>query len=71
MHKKAKRAAAAMAAVQCYLEQEEAEAAALQRRAAQPARPPAADPGTWAQSGLVDIMTGRRMVQMRAFSNVR
>jgi len=68
MQKIAERAAAAMAAVQYYLEREEAEAAVLQHPVCQPVRPPAAEPGAWAQSGLVDMMTGRRMIQMRAFS---
>lgn len=68
MQKRAKRAAAAMAAVQHFLEQEEAEAAVVRQRVAQPVRAPAAEPGAWTQSGLVDMMTGRRMIQMRAFS---
>ena len=71
MQKRAKRMAAALAAVSLYLEQEAAEAAARQQSAAQPARPCAGEPGPWAQSGLVDMMAGRRMIQLRAFTNPR
>lgn len=71
MQKQAKRMAAAMAAVRYYLEQEEVEAAARQRSAAQQAGPPAAEPGLWAQSGLLEMMAGRRMVQMRVLSGPR
>ena len=71
MQKQAKRMAAAMAAVRQYLDQEEAEAAARQQSTARPAGPCAVEPGPWAHSGLIDMMAGRRMVQMRALSNPR
>ena len=65
-----KKVAAALAAVQLYLQQEEAEAAA----SALPESvsvPRVAEPGAWAQSGRLDMMSGRRMIQLRAFSNAR
>ena len=67
-----KKVAAALAAVSLYLQQEEAEAAAisLSEGASAPIKM-AAEPGAWAQSGRVDMMAGRRMIQLRAFSNAR
>ena len=65
-----KKVAAALAAVQLYLQQEEAEAAARALPAAV-AVPRMAEPGAWAQSGRLDMMAGRRMIQLRAFSNAR
>ncbi|HTG00705.1 MAG TPA: hypothetical protein VK654_08985 [Nitrospirota bacterium] len=68
---RAKKMAAAMTAVQYYLEQEAAEAAAVNNRVTLPAAPAPVEMGQWAQSGLIDMMAGRRMVQLRAFSNLR
>jgi hypothetical protein len=67
-----KKVAAALAAVQLYLQQEEAEAAAsgLLEAASAP-RNMTTEPGSWAQSGRLDMMNGHRMIQLRAFSNAR
>ena len=73
MQKTGKKLAAALAAVQLYL-QEEADAANAQAAmlaAAAASRVPPKEPGQWAQSGRVEQMTGRRMIQLRAFSNAR
>lgn len=70
MQKKEKRVAAALAAVQLYLQQEEAEARSRMDQADQ--CPVAAiDPGYWAQAGRLEMMSVRRMMQMRAFSRTR
>ncbi|WP_301102904.1 hypothetical protein [Propionivibrio sp.] len=71
-----KKVAAALAAVQLYLQQEaeeEAEEAAYlpEPEPVSPARNIAIEPGQWAQSGRVDMMAGRRLIQLRAFSNAR
>jgi hypothetical protein len=68
MQNKAKKITAALAAVQMYLEQEEA--ALIQEQPAVSAQRPV-EPGPWAQFGRADMMTGRRMIQLRAFSGVR
>jgi hypothetical protein len=65
-----KKVAAALAAVQLYLQQEEAEAAASGLSDAVSV-PRMAEPGAWAQSGRLDMMAGRRMIALRAFSNAR
>ena len=70
MQKVDKKVAAALAAVQLYLQQEEAAASYL-AQAAVPARNMLSEPGQWAQSGRIDMMAGRRMIQLRAFSNLR
>ena len=74
MSNKGKKFAAAMAAVQLYLEEEEA-ALAQAEQAAQAAQAnavaPSSEPGQWAQSGRIEMMAGRRMIQLRAFSNIR
>ena len=70
MQKAGKKLAAALAAVQLYL-QEEAEAANAQAALAAMSQVPPMEPGQWAQSGRVEQMTGRRMIQLRAFSNAR
>ena len=70
MQKTGKKLAAALAAVQLYL-QEEAEAANAQAVMAAASRVPPVEPGQWAQSGRVDMMMGRRLIQLRAFSNAR
>ena len=69
MQAKGKKYAAALAAVQLYLEEEEA-ALAQAEAVAIPVAPPR-EPGQWAQSGRVEMMAGRRMIQLRAFSNIR
>ena len=70
MQKTGKKQIAALAAVQLYL-QEEAEAASAQAALLAASQVPPVEPGQWAQSGRVDMMTGRRMIQMRAFSGTR
>jgi len=70
MQKTGKKQIAALAAVQLYL-QEETEAASAQAALAATSPVPPMEPGQWAQSGRVDMMTGRRMIQMRAFSGAR
>ena len=71
MQKVDKKVAAALAAVQLYMQQEE-EAAAVCLEQAQPlARNLTSEPGQWAQSGRVEMMAGRRLIQLRAFSNAR
>ncbi len=62
--------AAAMAAVQLYLEEEEAALAQAEQAAQTSAVAPSAEPGQWAQSGRIEMMAGRRMIQLRAFSNI-
>jgi len=64
-----KKVAAALAAVQLYLQQEEADAAAsLLAEAVSVPRNLTAEPGSWAQSGRLDMMAGRRLIQLRAFA---
>ena len=67
MKKKEKMIAAALAAVQMYLDEE----AALLQAGATASAAPAVEPGAWAQFGRSDMMNGRRMMQMRAFARVR
>lgn len=72
MQIKEKRVAAALAAVELYLQQEEAEAETQRRMIASEQGPVAAiDPGHWAQAGRLEMMSVRRMMQMRAFSRTR
>ena len=72
MQAKGKKYAAALAAVQLYLE-EEAAVLAQAEAVATPATASLAprEPGQWAQSGRMEMMAGRRMIQLRAFSNGR
>ncbi|MFZ4536400.1 hypothetical protein [Propionivibrio sp.] len=70
MQKAGKKVAAALAAVQLYLQQEE-EAASYQAEPLSSGSNIPTDPGQWAQSGRMEMMSGRRMVQLRAFSNAR
>lgn len=65
MGKKSKKMAAALAAVNAYLQQE-AEAAYLEQQAAAAAAAKAG-PSMWAISGRQEMMTFRRMLQLRAF----
>ncbi|MBC8007628.1 MAG: hypothetical protein H7X76_06250 [Prolixibacteraceae bacterium] len=69
MQKKGKKVAAALAAVQLFLQEEEAAAASYLLEPVAPVR--RIEPGQWAQSGRVEMMAGRRMIQLRAFSNAR
>ena len=62
-----KQVAAALAAVDLYLREEEAATLAAQ---AAPRRG-AAEPGMWAQAGRLDAMNVRRLMQMGAFARVR
>ena len=65
-----KQVAAALAAVEQYLQEEQAAALAAQAVAAAAERP-VADPGFWAQAGRMEAMGMRRMMQMRAFARIR
>ncbi|MDR2451811.1 MAG: hypothetical protein LBE85_08615 [Candidatus Accumulibacter sp.] len=60
-----KQVAAALAAVDLYLRQEEAEALEA------PAPRVAAEPDAWALAGRLDAMGLRRLMQMRAFAHTR
>jgi hypothetical protein len=68
--------AAAMAAVQLYLQQEREELAAHEAFDAcgaatrEPSNNPV-DSGPWGHTGRLDMMAGRRMVQMRAIAGAR
>ncbi|GHU17720.1 hypothetical protein FACS189475_02000 [Betaproteobacteria bacterium] len=64
-----KQVAAALAAVDLYLE-EEAAAAFATLAALTPARV-IAEPGAWAQAGRLDAMGMRRLMQLRAFARVQ
>lgn len=67
MGKKCKKMAAAMAAVNAYLQQE-AEAAYMEQQAAAAAAAAAnAGPSMYAISGRQEMMCMRRMLQLRAF----
>ena len=66
-----KKVAAALAAVQLYLQQEEDEAARYLSEPASAVTNMTIEPGQWAQSGRIDMMAGRRLIQLRAFSNAR
>ena len=63
-----KKVAAALAAVQLYLQQEADEAAAAAALAQSAATPGDSEPGQWALAGRLDMMSARRMMQMRAFA---
>ena len=65
-----KQVAAALAAVEQYLQEEEAAAQAAQT-VATAERVAVADPGFWAQAGRMEAMGMRRMMQMRAFARIR
>jgi hypothetical protein len=77
MPNQTKKLAAALAAVEQYLAQEAAEATELAAQSAAlvaantSAVLPRSEPGAWAQSGFVDMMAGRRLIQLRAFANRR
>lgn len=59
-----KKMAAALAAVNAYMQQEEEAAYQAQLAAAKPA---ATGPNLWAIAGRQDIMTFRRLIQLKAF----
>lgn len=63
-----KKVAAALAAVQLYLQQEADEAAAAAALAQAATTPGDSEPGQWALAGRLDMMSARRMMQMRAFA---
>ena len=65
MAKMNKKMAAALAAVNAYLMQEEEAAYQAQLLAAQSVAP--AGPSLWAIAGRQDIMNFRRLIQMKAF----
>lgn len=69
---KQKQVAAALAAVELYL-QEEAAAQAVPAALAPAAseRIAAGEPGHWAQAARMEAMSMRRMMQMRAFARAR
>ena len=60
-----KKKIAALAAVNAYLQDEEAAAAAQAAQARSEA--PSAGPSLWALSGRQEIMQMRRLIQMKAF----
>ena len=64
-----KKVAAALAAVELYLQQEADEALADLPAPVTSVR--VIEPGQWAQSGRAEMMAGRRLIQLRAFSNAR
>ena len=59
-----KKMAAALAAVNAYMQQEEEAAYQAQLAAARPA---ATGPNLWAIAGRQDIMNFRRLIQLKAF----
>jgi hypothetical protein len=61
--------AAALAAVDLYLREEEA--AALAARTPTLAPRAVAEPGVWAQAGRLDAMNMRRLMQLHAFARAR
>ena len=63
-----KKMAAALAAVNAYLQMEEQAAAQL---TTEPPQIPAAQPSFWSHSGRQDMMTMRRLIQLRTFTNQR
>ncbi len=70
MADKQKKMAAALAAVNAYIEMEEQ--AAAQTSAQQALTPTAQQMQTcWSQSGRQDMMTMRRLIQLRTFANFR
>jgi hypothetical protein len=69
MDERQKKMAAALAAVNTYLQQEEALAAA-QIPVPGPG-PVQAVEGGWVMSGKMEMMSMRRLIQMRAFGRVR
>ena len=62
-----KQMAAALAAVELYLQEE----AAAQAVPAPSVQQPLAEPGAWAMAGRLDMMSMRRLMQMRAIAPIR
>ena len=68
MEKRQKKMAAALAAVNAYLQQEEAQ---VVPQACIPVPQPAqVVEGGWAMSGRMEMMTMRRLIQMRAIGRI-
>jgi hypothetical protein len=65
-----KRMAAALAAVNAYIQQEE-ETVCAQMAATVTAPPPATQMNIWGVSGRQEMMAMRRLIQMRAFDRFR
>ena len=63
-----KKIAAALAAIEMYLEEEAA--AAKEDPGLAPAILPIAAPGLWAQASNLETMAARRMLQLRAFTRL-
>ncbi len=69
MAEKNKKMAAALAAVNAYLQQEET--LVSEQMAASPPQPARlTEPNGWGMSGRVEMMTMRRLIQMRAFGRI-
>lgn len=66
MKSRSKKIAAALAAVEAYMQNEYSSAAQIP-----PPPPPCVEPTAWALSARLDTMTGHRMMQFRAFSSIR
>ena len=60
-----KKMAAALAAVNAYLQMEEA---AAEQLSSKPAQAPVPQQSYWSQSGRQDMMSMRRLIQMRTFA---
>ncbi|MBK7355918.1 hypothetical protein [Propionivibrio sp.] len=71
MQKATRKVAAALTAVQFYLQQEEEEAASVQVQPVSTGRNMTNEPSQWGHSGRVEMMEGRRLIQLRVFSNAR
>ncbi len=65
-----KKMAAALAAVNAYLQEEEARASS-ELNAGASRQTPLLQPNLWGQSGRQEIMNMRRLIQMRAFDRCR
>jgi|WetSurMetagenome_2_1015567.scaffolds.fasta_scaffold536260_2 hypothetical protein len=65
-----KKIAAALAAVNAYIQQEE-ESVCAQLAATVPASTPASQLNIWGMSGRQEMMAMRRLIQMRAFDRFR
>lgn len=64
-----KKMAAAIAAVNAYLQIEESDAAGQHLANAQ--QPPSIQQNAWSQSGRQDMMMMRKLIQMRTFAHLR
>ncbi len=69
MANRQKKVAAALAAVNNYLQMEES--AAADRHLSSGLQPPEIQQSAWSQSGRQDMMTMRKLIQMRTFANFR